>query len=421
MPVVTMTPTEQFVVDGVAPQSVWLPETVEQVAEAMAEASAKALAVIPLGNGTKRHIGLPPSRYDVALCLRDMGGIVEYSPDDLVVTVLAGTPLAELQRALAERGQFLPFDPPFPGKATIGGIIAAGVLGPCRCLYGAIRDHLLGIKVVQPDGKVTRFGGKVVKNVAGYDVTKVYVGSLGTLGVIVEATFKVRPLPETSATLPLWADEPNAIENLLGKLVLSDISPAFAELLNAAMWERIGLSQMLQPKGAFCLLLGFDGFREEVGWWLAEAKRLADEVGLVTGAALDGEAEQWVRAQIRDAHGGAEAGFVLKAILPSSEVCAFVEMTQKTFGEAVDIIAHSLNGIVRVMAFELMATAPTEAVQRLLSHAVQVGGNLVVEKAPTEWKQLLPVWGQLLSSWHLMQRLKATLDPQGILSPGRLF
>jgi glycolate oxidase FAD binding subunit len=92
-------PSEQFVVDGVAPQSVWLPETVEQVAEAMTEASAKVLAVIPLGNGTKRHIGLPPSRYDVALCLRDMRGIVEYSPDDLVVTVLAGTPLAELQRA----------------------------------------------------------------------------------------------------------------------------------------------------------------------------------------------------------------------------------------------------------------------------------------------------------------------------------
>jgi glycolate oxidase FAD binding subunit len=112
---------------------------------------------------------------------------------------------------------------------------------------------------------------------------------------------------------------------------------------------------------------------------------------------------------------------MLKAILPSSEVCAFVEVAQKALGETVGTIAHSLNGIVRVMAFEPMATAPTEAVQRLLSHAVQVGGNLVVEKAPTEWKQSLPVWGQPPSSWHLMQRLKATLDPQGILSPGRLF
>ncbi len=418
MPIVTTTPTEEFVVDGIIPQKVWLPATVAQVAEAMAEAFARRWAIIPLGNGTKRHIGLPPTRYDVALCLRDMQGVVEYSPDDLVVTVSAGTPLAELQKVLAERGQFLPLDPPFPAKATIGGIIAAGVSGPCRCLYGSVREHLLGIKVVQPDGKVTRFGGKVVKNVAGYDVTKVYVGSLGTLGVIVEATFKVRPLPETSATLPLWTDAPNALEALLGKLVLSDVAPAFAELLNATMWERVGLTQTLKPQGAFCLLLGFDGFREEVQWWLAEAKRLAREVGLATDTALDGEEEQGIRAQIRDAHGGAEAVLVLKAILPSSEVCTFVETVQKTFGESVGIIAHSLNGIVRMMAFEPIV--PVDAVQNLLSYAVQVGGNLIVEKAPVEWKRLLPLWGQPPSSWHLMQRLKATLDPQGILAPGRL-
>lgn len=197
-----------------------------------------------------------------------------------MVIVRAGTTLAELQKVLSERNQFLPIDPPFPEQATIGGIVASAMAGPIRCLYGAVREHLLGVKVAQPDGTITRFGGKVVKNVAGYDVTKLYVGSFGTLGVIVEAAFKVLPLPEKQVTLPLWSEKLEAIEDFLSRLVLSDISPAFAELLNSTMMEHIGLAELLTQGEPYCLLLGFDGFKEELDWWLAESQRLAAETGL---------------------------------------------------------------------------------------------------------------------------------------------
>ena len=412
---------EGFAVDGKVPKEVWRVETEEQLSEALQTAHLNSLAVIPLGNGTKRHIGLPPTRYDVALSLRSLQGIVEYSPDDLVVAVRAGTTLVELQKVLSERNQFLPIDPPFPERATVGGVVASSMAGPTRCLYGAVREHLLGVKVAQPDGTITRFGGKVVKNVAGYDVTKLYVGSLGTLGVIVEAAFKVRPLPEKRATLPLWSDKLEAIEAFLSRLVLSDISPAFAELLNSAIMEQTGFAEMLTQEEPYCLLLGFDGFKEELDWWLAESQRLATETGLRVGDAIWDEAETDLRAKVRDAHAGESATLVLKTLLPSSEVCAFAQLVQEVFGKRAGVIAHSLNGIARTMISQLPDIEPTDSVRTLLNWAVQKGGNLVVEKAPVEWKAKLPVWGRQTEAWQLMRRLKETLDPLNILSPGRMF
>jgi len=416
----TLSP-EMFAVDGKMPREVWKVETEGELSEALRTAHSKSLAVIPLGGGTKRYIGLPPARYDVALSLRSLQGIVEYSPDDLVVVARAGTTLAEVQKVLSERSQFLPIDPPFPERATIGGIVASAMAGPTRCLYGAVREHLLGVKVAQPDGTITRFGGKVVKNVAGYDVTKLYVGSFGTLGVIAEAAFKVRPLPERQVTLPLWSDRLEAVEAFLCRLVLTDISPAFAELLNAAMMERIGLAELLAQEAPYCLLLGFDGFKEELDWWLNESQRLAAENGLKVGTAIWNEAEAGLRAKVRDAHAGENTVLVLKALVPSSEVCDFAQLVQEVLGEQTGIIAHSLNGIARMMVPQLPDKELTDLIQILLNWAVQKGGNLVVEKAPVEWKAKLPIWGHQTESWLLMRRLKETLDPLNILSPGRMF
>lgn len=412
---------EAMAVDGKIPKEVWTIETEEQLIEAVLKAQENLLALIPLGNGTKRHIGLPPTRYDVSLWLRPMSGIVEYSPEDLVAIVRTGTTLTELQQILAEKGQFLPIDPPFPDTSTIGGIVATAYTGPCRCLYGAVREHLLGIKVLQPDGTVTRFGGKVVKNVAGYDMTKLYVGSFGTLGVITEAAFKVRPLPEHKATLLLWSDKLDAIEGFLNQLTLSDIAPSFAELLNEAAMRQIGLQELFTIEGLYCLLLGFDGFQEEVNWWLSESRRIASEANLSVGQTFEGDAESTVREKVRDAHAGANASLVLKAILPSSEVCSFARQAQQAFGETSGVIAHSLNGILRLMVFEEFEGAKGEAIHDLLEKAFQKGGNLLVEKAPCELKPNFPVWGKPNASWTLMRRLKETLDPNNIFSPGRMF
>ncbi len=405
---------ETVAIDDRVPKEVWAVESEQRAVECVREAYHHRLALIPLGNGTKRHIGSPPAAYDVALWLRPLRGIVEYSPEDLTVTVRAGTTLAELQAVLAERGQFLPIDSPFPEQATIGGIVATAATGPCRCLYGLVREHLLGITVVQPDGTLTRFGGKVMKNVAGYDLTKLYVGSFGTLGAIVSATFKVRPLPEQQVLLPLWSENLKAVEDFLSQLVLSDIAPALAELLNESA---VSLTP-LEPLAPYALVLGFDGFAEEVQWWVTETKRRAAEAGLIVGKLVEGDENQKLRSILRDAHAGQDFPWVLKLVVPSSATCEGIAFAETLWHGAVAIHAHSLNGVVRVLAREV--SEPEGLVGQLLQKAIAVGGQLMVEKAPSSVKPQLPVWGQPNNAFALMRRIKEALDPLNIFAPGRL-
>ncbi|MDE3077934.1 MAG: FAD-binding oxidoreductase, partial [Chloroflexota bacterium] len=190
-----------YAVDGMAPKVVAYPKTAEQVAEIVRVAAAHRWAVIPRGGGTIIELGGIPRAVDVVICTTDMNRMLEYEPADLTCTVQAGMRLSELQARLSEHGQFLALDPPLPDKATIGGIVAANSSGPLRLRYGTCRDLLIGVRVVNPDGSITKGGGKVVKNVSGYDMCKLYTSSLGTIGIILEATFKLWPLPACESTV----------------------------------------------------------------------------------------------------------------------------------------------------------------------------------------------------------------------------
>ena len=179
-----------FHVDGQSPDIAVAPTTIGELQSVLVEANNVGISVVPIGGGTHLGAGNAPASYDVALSLVGMSGIIAHEPADLTVTVEPGLPLANLQAALAEHGQFLPLDPPCEPAATIGGVLAANAFGPLRHAYGTSRDWLIGIRVVHADGSVSKSGGRVVKNVTGYDMHKLYVGSLGTLGVIAEATLK---------------------------------------------------------------------------------------------------------------------------------------------------------------------------------------------------------------------------------------
>ncbi|WP_043640634.1 FAD-binding oxidoreductase [Nonomuraea candida] len=182
-------------VNGVRPRWVALPETVEEIAAVLRECAARDLAVVPAGGGTKLHWGPPPERCDVLLDLCCMNETLEHAAGDLVVRVQAGVTVAALAEALAGKGQELVLDAPFAADATVGGTLATAPPGPRAFRHGTARDLLIGITVVLPDGTIARSGGKVVKNVAGYDLGKLFTGSYGTLGVIAEATFRLHPLP----------------------------------------------------------------------------------------------------------------------------------------------------------------------------------------------------------------------------------
>ena len=194
-----------------------------------------------MGGGTQRSLGNPPRSYDLALDTRSLDRLIQYEPADLTVTVEAGMSLARLEEILAAEGQFLPLEAPCPSSATVGGMLAAACFGPMSLSYGQPRDWLIGVKVVNADGRVTKGGGQVVKNVTGYDMNKLYTGSLGTLGVIVEASFKVAPKPAVSTTLAAkFASLNDAMSGAWGLLEDYGGPDAFT-LLDSAVAERLGL------------------------------------------------------------------------------------------------------------------------------------------------------------------------------------
>src|SRR6266849_3496193 len=218
-------------IDGIASTPRVTPASREDLAEALHAADSRSQAVAPIGGGTQLDLGMPPVRLDLIIETTRLNQVVEYEPADLTVTVGAGLRFAELQKQLAEQGQFLALDPPAAPGATLGGLMATNASGPLRFAYGTARDLVIGTRVANPDGTVTHAGGRVVKNVAGYDLNKLYVGSLGTLGVIVELSFKLAPIPPATNTVVGQFPDASAARGIINAVVQSPLSPLAIELL----------------------------------------------------------------------------------------------------------------------------------------------------------------------------------------------
>jgi len=403
-----------YAVDGIVPQAVALPSTVDEVAKVMRVARREGAGVIPWGGGTGMGLGNLPRRYDIALSLSRLNAVVEHEPADLTATVLAGRTLADFQAHLASAGQFLPLDPPSATEATIGGILAANASGPSRHAHGTARDLLLGLRFVQADGRVIKAGGRVVKNVAGYDMCRLLIGSLGTLGVIVEACFRLTPLPKAYATLAITV--PSAQEAYRLACQAAPLSLRAVELLNAAAARDLeGLPPV--PNGGFVLLLATAGPA-------AAVERTREGVAaLCTPTVIEGAAAGLWQAvgQITQASGG----IVAKASVLPSRAPELIERIEATGGEALRlprIVCHVTAGI----AYSAWPAADQpEADLRLatsLRHAAaSLGGTLVVEAAPPALKERLDVWGEPGADFTLMRSLKEQFDPQNVLNPGRFL
>src|SRR5713226_1222128 len=253
-----------FAVEGRAPEAVAFPGTKEEVAAALVLAGEAGVPVTPWGGGTKMAIGSPPNQIGLVLGLARLNRILEHEPGDLTVTVEAGLTLDALQAELGKRGQWLSLDPGSADRATVGGILASNASGPRRHLYGTARDLVIGLTVVGADGSVVRGGGKVVKNVAGYDLPKLYIGSFGTLGVLVEATFKLRPRADVDRLVIVRFDRLKDAGQGARAVLGSDLIPSALELVDDVALEWLG-----QGAGA-ALLVGLDGIAPQVEWGGAE-------------------------------------------------------------------------------------------------------------------------------------------------------
>jgi len=399
--------------NGLTPSAIAAVESADEVVEVVRAAGAARAGLLATGCGSRVSIGWSPSRCDYALSTRGLDRVLEHRAEDMTVTVEAGVTLNELDRVLAERGQCLPFDPAEPERTTVGGLIAADAFGPLRHSTGKVRDYLLGLEVVTGSGEKLRAGGKVVKNVAGYDIGKLLVGSVGTLGVVVSATFKTRPRPQREMILG-WpqASVAAAIEAAL-ELEGAGLGAAFLEAVPAARGATLGID------GAASLLVGLQGFASDVS---AQAQRLEQ---LSRGQATEvASALELAARALRDCAVLRPEGDSLQSrvALPPTLLAGWVDRAvgeAASRGLAIEVCAHAGIGVARIQLAPAQGSAIGLLAEWMRSSARALGGWTVHESVPAGLRRDLDPWGQSGPVVELMRGVKQVFDPAGILSPGR--
>jgi glycolate oxidase FAD binding subunit len=388
---------------GVVPKDVFVPGTIADAASRIAESERAGEAVGIIGGGTDIELGSPPRRLDLLIRTEKLGRIVEHAPSDQIMAVEAGTTLAYVQDVAGAHGQRLAIDPPLPDRATIGGIVAANAFGPLRTRYGSIRDLIIGISIIRPDGVIARGGGKVVKNVAGFDLPKLMVGSLGTLGMIATATFRLHPLPESSETLLLKKRSPAAVRELMADLRRAQLEPAAVVAI--------------ADGAAFDVAVRFEGFRAGV---VAQRERLFQQHQAGGCDVLDaGAARQvWMRHDDIRVNGSLKLKFAapLWAVdVVSGSVAAPLLGTMNGGG----FVWYPLTGIGFITGTPLDEQKVAIEIERAREHLVLAGGTLTVAATPASIRGELDVWGDAGPALSLMQATKHRFDPAGRFAPGR--
>lgn len=420
---------------GHAPRMVWQPGSADELAALLRQATADGVAVVPWGAGTQQHLGRPPARYDAALCLKHLNRIVEYTPADLVLTVEAGAQLGVVQAELARHGQWLPWDPPGAATATIGGLLATAAAGPLRLGYGAPRDWTLGLQVALGDGRLVTSGARVVKNVAGYDAHKLHLGALGTLGVIVTASFKLAPLPAFRRTLLVAFTEPRATINAMEGICTAPLNPISLVALNSTagrLLPPLGRFLTGQPERLLLIAARFAGTPDGVQRQIREATQHCIDAG-ATCIELDEADDTPLWQAIADfARGGplndaavtGESLLLRMGIRPahSVELLRALERTTNQRGWEAARLAYARIGLVYARWW-LPPGTPSGALVAALNELRQalgpIGGYVVVEDASPALRPALDIWGPPPPTLELMRSLKAQWDPAGILNAGR--
>ncbi len=409
-----------FVLDGRTPKTVFTPRDADELARLLAQCNRERCVVVPWGGGTLQHIGNPPTRLDAVMQTTALDQVVDYAYDDLTITVQAGMTLHALGNVLAEHNQFLPIDVPFPETATIGGVLAAGANGPLRLRYGPVRDYMIGNRFATVDGEIIKAGSKVVKNVAGYELHKVMVGALGTLGILTEATFKIFPKPPSETTV--WASFAELSDACLAipKIWNLPTPPHAIELFDAATAAELELAL----SGAWHLAVRFGGSQAAMAAARDSSTQAAHEQNAVhvetdADAATFWRAYADLPATTRQAH--PDATLVRVSLPPQALQLALkriVDLVHVQHLSLPRVFGHGASAIVYVsLDGDASAILALLAPLRAQLHALQ--GHTVVEHAPGDLKHKLGAWDEPGASFRLMRALKQKFDPNNILNPGR--
>ncbi len=406
-----------FGLAGRMPENVFVPQSIDALAAFVRECDEAGRAAVAFGGNTLQALGNAPARYDVAIDMRALAGVVEYEPRDFTISVEAGITVAALERELAERGQFVPLDAPRPSLATVGGTLASGWLGPRRARYGRSRDYVIGATAVLPDGTIAKSGGMVVKNVTGYDVAKLYIGSLGTLGTIAKANFKTLPIPEVRRIAIAALPERTSARAVANLAALGE-EPAAALVIRGFANEIDGRDSI---EGRMLLL--FEGTARSV-------ERATREVRSALGAAGVPET-RLVDREVASTFAHAIDAYVAPLGARSATYCNYglpADLARRR--ELLAAKAHQseliLETIEDLCNGDLVARVSTNMTSEFVVHIGDfeayrrdVLPRTRVLAAPGAIRERLDGWSDVPASLDTMRALKARFDPRGTLSPGR--
>ena len=435
-----------YAVEGMEPKAVVQPLDRQGISQTLSWACSEGMSVVPRGGGTQLALGNVPDRADLVLDLSRYGSPTpDHRPADLTATVESGITLKVLQHELARQGQFLPLEAPLASKATIGGALAANTSGPMRYSYGLPRDWLIGIGVVSAQGVESKAGGQVVKNVAGYDLNKLYAGSLGTLGVIVEATFKLSPLPPESralvATFPSLQQGMQAADGLLHQV----FSPQGLQVIDASAARHIeSITAIFREIEAITgsreaiVLAFFSGRSRAMRRRMDEATRLLQERGAPDMTSLERADSTVLLEALTDLGWSSDSipYLGLKLSLPPSAVGKLTNLLSDPARVAEaqhlinleplvsGVVADPGFGLVRLLWWANDGEPPAEdriaaAISQVRELSRRLGGSTVVEHCPLSVKRGIDVWGETTEAIEIMRRIKEKFDPARVLNPGR--
>jgi glycolate oxidase FAD binding subunit len=399
-------------IDNIRPLDFVRPANVAELGDLVRRAAADSLGLFPIGGQTELHLGLPPNKPGIAVDLTHFDQVIDYPARDMTITVRAGITMGKLQALLAAENQRLPIDA--PDNATLGGIIATNASGPRRYGYGTLRDFVIGISFMNDDGQEVKAGGRVVKNVAGYDLCKLQIGALGTLGIVTQVTLKLTPRPEakqlmtarvTSPELPSFLDQIHKTQTR--PVAINVDSPLHPTLIEAKQ----------RPDDRWLLILLFEGNAVTVAWQAQQIERelpgrfrqLADDSG------------HWVLPEV-DHYPPLEGVQVsFKSNLMASRLAEFL-LRAMHLSPWPMTTAQAGNGIVLGdFLDDLTLDQASQILTELRQAAVAAQGNLIITRCPPAWKRELPVWGEPRSDRAMMRKVKQALDPRDLFNPGRFI
>jgi glycolate oxidase FAD binding subunit len=431
-----------YAIDGLTPRAIARPGSGEEIVEILKLCAAGKLGVVPTGAGTKLRMGPTPARYDVALATTRLAQVHSYDPGDLTVSVGAGARVAEIERLLEKNRQLLPLAVPYRDRATLGGVVASGVDSPLRQMHGSVRDFLLGCEFVTGDGTRAKSGGRVVKNVAGYDLHKLFIGTQGTLGVLTRLNFRTFPLPETRRGFLAMFGGPEGALDMVGRIRHSALRLSSLEILDpslASLFTRrtpstdpgLGACDWV-PTREWLVAAGVSGSETVQGRYVSDLGRMANEAGSTGTLTVEDDklAAFWgrVREAIPLLLDAAQAATILRAsVAPSrmAEIFSAARRSAERHRVPASILARGA-GVVYVAL--LPETANEEVFARLAAATGEMAeaaaashGYCAVAWCPAEVKKRATIWGKERADWEMMRRVKQVFDPEGILTPGRFI